>query len=110
MALFVSADGSKVGESIVIWRSQKPHCFKRLKEVSHPINVHYFSNKKTWMTTELLEEVLKNVDDQMIRQIRNVLLFLDNAPCHPDSLREDLINVALKILLKNICFPDYRRS
>ena len=45
-----------------------------------------------------MQEVLKMLDKKMIAQGRNVLLFLDNAPSHPDILQEGLKNIKLEFL------------
>ena len=58
IALFVCANGSKVCEPIVKWRSKKPRCFRNLTSISRPYGVHYFANTKTWMTTEIMQKVL----------------------------------------------------
>ena len=58
----------------------QPRCFSRIKPEKLP--VMYRSNKKAWMTSELMTECLKSVDRQMKRQGRHVLLFLNNAPAH----------------------------
>jgi hypothetical protein len=42
------------------------------------------------MTSELMTEWLKGVDKQMKRQERDILLFLDNAPAHPDVKLENI--------------------
>ena len=44
VALFVAANGSKVYDPIVVWRSKKYRCFKRLKNIYRPHGVHYFTN------------------------------------------------------------------
>ena len=36
LALFVAANGSKVCDPIVAWRSKKPRCFKKLKKHLSP--------------------------------------------------------------------------
>ena len=46
-AFFVAADGSKVSQPIVIWKSKSPRCFK-----TRPSMVYYFTNDKAWMRTE----------------------------------------------------------
>ena len=53
------------------------------------------------MTTELMQEILKMLDKKMITEDRNVLLFLDNAPCHPDTLQNGLKNIKLEYFPKN---------
>ena len=40
------AAGEKIDEPVVIWKSKKPRCFKRLGDQSRPTDVHYFSNTK----------------------------------------------------------------
>jgi hypothetical protein len=46
--------------------------------------VRYESNKKAWMLTPLMEDWLKELDRKMGAQNRKILLFLNNAPVHPD--------------------------
>ena len=41
------------------------------------------------------------LDKKMITEDRNVLLFLDNAPCHPDTLQNGLKNIKLEYFPKN---------
>lgn len=75
---------SMVGElykPLVIGKSKKPRCFRNLTQTSLP--VCWRSNKKAWMTSELFLEWLKELNTKMRLQQRNILLFLDNAPCHP---------------------------
>ena len=36
VALFVAANGSKVCDPIVVWRSKKPRCFKKLEKHLSP--------------------------------------------------------------------------
>ena len=66
VALFVAANGSKVCDPIVVWRSKKPCCFKKLKNIYRPHGVFYFTNAKAWMTTEIMQEVFKMLDKRMI--------------------------------------------
>ena len=48
VAFFVSSDGQKIDEPVIIWKSKKPRCFKNLKgrDLSRPLDVHYFTNAK----------------------------------------------------------------
>ena len=50
------------------------------------------------MNSHLLEEYIKDLNKQMARQGRNIILFLDNAPSHPMM---QLSNVTLKFLPLN---------
>ena len=100
VAFFVAADGSFVSEPVVIWKSKTPRCLKNLKDKHRPSNVHYFSSKKAWMTTELMETILMRIDRKFQYEDRKVLLFLDNAPSHPETLQSKLRNIKLIYLPK----------
>ena len=78
-----------------------PRCFKKLTKISRPHGVHYFANVKAWMTTEIMQEVLRILDKKMIAKGRKVLLFLDIAPSHSDIFQEGLKNIKLEFLPKN---------
>ena len=80
VALFVAANGSKVCDPIVVWRSKKPCFFKKLKTIYRLHGVHYFANAKAWMTTEITEKVLKVLDKNKISKGGNVSFFLENTP------------------------------
>lgn len=55
MATAVAAGGSFVLEQFVIWRSKVPRSFKSLNDQAGPTFVHYFSNKKTWRNSDIME-------------------------------------------------------
>ena len=61
MAFFVSAKGEKE-ELIAIWKSQNPRCFKNLRDKQRPANVKYFTNPKSWMSSEIMIELLESLD------------------------------------------------
>ena len=54
VAIFVAADGSKVTNSVLVGRSRKPNCFGNLKDITRPLNTHYFNYEKSWMNTEIM--------------------------------------------------------
>ena len=87
VAFIVSATGGKVTEPIVIWKSKIPRCFRYLEDKSRPANLHYFSNGKSWMNTDIMVKILSMLDAKMKSQNRNVILFIDNVPCHPPDLK-----------------------
>ena len=62
---------------LVIWKSLKPCCFKRVNKKTLPVEYH--ANKKAWMTSGVFETWLKKFDKRMGREDQEVLLFLDNA-------------------------------
>jgi hypothetical protein len=45
--------------------------------------IQWRSNKTAWMTGKFFTDWLMDVNRMMQRQQRNILLCLDNAPCHP---------------------------
>ena len=101
IAFFVSAAGEKVIEPIVIWRSAKPSCFKKLPNPKRPYDVHYYSSPKAWMTSEIMESVLTKINRKMEAANRNILLLMDNAPCHPESFVDSYSNIKIVFLPKN---------
>ena len=56
-------------------------------------------NKKAWMNSEIFSDWSNEVDKQMRRQNRHILMFLDNASSHAKDLK--LNNVILKFLPAN---------
>ncbi|KAK3106816.1 hypothetical protein FSP39_000437 [Pinctada imbricata] len=80
LALCASLTGEKL-PPLFIGKSKKPRCFNSIKPESLP--VIYKNNKKAWMNSALFEEWLRALDKKMKQQKRKIILFLDNAPCHP---------------------------
>ena len=101
IAFLVSAAGQKIDEPIFIWKSKLPRCFKGLREPSRPGNVHYFSNSKSWMTSEIFETVLSKLNRKFVFENRKVILFLDNATCHPELMDDKFSNIKIVLLPKN---------
>ena len=71
VAFIVSATGGKVTEPIVIWKSKIPRCFRYLEDKGRPANLHYFSNEKSWMNTDIM--ILSMLDAKMKSQNRNAI-------------------------------------
>ncbi|XP_057305270.1 tigger transposable element-derived protein 6-like [Hydractinia symbiolongicarpus] len=101
VAFFVNAAGERVDEPIIIWKSKSPRCFKRLKDPSRPADVHYFSNPQSWMTSDVMETVLTRFNRKLVLEDRKVILFLDNAPCHPESIIGQFSQIKIVFLPKN---------
>ena len=53
------------------------------------------------MNSEIMLDVLKRLDRRMKMQNRNVVLFLDNATSHQESIEKNLSNLKLVFLPKN---------
>ena len=68
---------------------------------SQLLGVHYFTNSKAWMNSEIMPDVLKSLDRKMKMQNRNVVLFLDNATNQQESIGKNLSNIKLVFLPKN---------
>ena len=90
VAFFVSADGKKVGKPIVSWQSKTLRCFRLANASDKLSEVMYFADSKSWMQVENMEKVLETLNRQMVKDKKNVNLFLDNATVHPTSLVDKL--------------------
>ena len=100
-AFFVHAAGEKVDQPIVTWKSKPPCCFMKLQDPSRPANVHYFSNPKSGMTSEVVEAVLAHFNRKLVFEDRKVILFLDNATCHPEFVIGQFPQIKIIFLPKN---------
>ena len=65
------------------------------------MSVHYFSNKTGWMNSDIMESILQRLDRRMNQEKRKVILFWDNAKCHPETAQAGLKNTKLVFLPKN---------
>ena len=79
VVFFVSADGEKVGKPIVIWQNKTPRCFQLASATDKLSEVMYFADSKSWMQVEIMEKFLETLNRQMVKEERNVILFLENA-------------------------------
>ena len=70
VAFSVNTNAQKVDELVIIWKSKKPRRFKNLKglDLSRPLVVHYFTNDKAWMNSEIISNVLERLDRKMEMQ------------------------------------------
>lgn len=78
--LCASATGEKI-KPVVIGKSKNPRSFKAYHK--NNLHVHYESNRKAWMTTEIFTAFLKRLNNFMRIQGRKILLFVDNCSSHP---------------------------
>ena len=53
------------------------------------------------MNTEIMTTILSKLNRQVKRNDRHILLFMDNAPCHPQTLSGEFSNIAVQFLPKN---------
>lgn len=85
-----SALGEKE-QPLIINTALRPRCFKNVD--MSKINVHWYANKKAWMTGSIFTEWIEIFNEEMKKEKRKVLLLLDNAPCHPKNLKFSNVNV-----------------
>ena len=71
-----------------------PRCFRGLRDPSRPANVNYFSNPKSWTTSVILAE-LTRFNRKLLFEQRMVILFLDNATCHPESMVDSISQIKI---------------
>ena len=83
--LTVSRTGEKF-KPIVIGKSANPRAFKNINKKKLPVN--YFNNKKAWMTSKIFQDYLKDLNANMIKQKRKILLLSDNCSSHTSAVEE----------------------
>ena len=94
VAFFVSASGQNE-KPVVIWISENARCMQTFV-CQFPITA-----KKAWLTGEILEAVLTNLNCRLSSLNRKILLFMDNAGCHPDDLAVKFSNIKICFLPRN---------
>ena len=99
----------KVIEPLFIWRSAKPRCFKNVKNRERLHGIYYYANQKELMTTEIMTSVLAEINGKMEAAKRKIILFMDTAPCHPESLNDRFSNVKV-VFLYYVKAPTIRRG
>ncbi|XP_052791892.1 tigger transposable element-derived protein 4-like [Mya arenaria] len=95
VALCASMTGEKL-KPVVIGKARKPRCFGSISVDKLPVK--YYSNKTAWMHSWCFEDWVKSLDQKMRAANRHILLFVDNAPVHPNIT---LRNVKLLFFPKN---------
>ena len=100
MLLIVNALGEKESP-IIIGRSLTPRCFKNVKDKRRPCGSYYYANKKAWMDSELMEEILRTLNRKCAAEDRKILLFIDNAPSHPESFSDCFSHAQIFFLPNN---------
>lgn len=96
LLLAANADGSEKLKPYMIGKYAKPRCFIGIR--SFPIT--YRANSKAWMTSQLFQEWLSDLDKEMQSQKRKILLLVDNCSAH-QLAPEPLKNVRVEFLPPN---------
>ena len=88
----VTATGRKE-KPIVLWKAENPRCLRKFDKSLLPVTC--FSQAKAWMTGDILESILSKLNRQMVSKNCKILLFMDNAGCHPEELRTKFSNIQI---------------
>ena len=99
VTFLVNAVGTSEAMPVVIWKSDKPRCFKKVEKSQFP--VQYLSQKKAWMTGEILDKVLSKINRTLRVNGLSVLLLMDNAGCHPQDLQHKYTKIMIVFLPPN---------
>ena len=92
-----AAGGKEV--AVVIGRAENPRCFRGVNKSHLP--VRYYSQKKAWMSAEILDKILTTINHKLSSTNRFILLFMDNAGCHPEEFKNRYSNIKIVFLPPN---------
>ena len=63
-AFFVNAAGGEE-DPIIIGLAVQLRCFKHLTDRKRPYGCYYFSNKKAWMTNDIMDNILSSLNQHL---------------------------------------------
>ena len=93
--LGASMAGEKL-KSLIIGKAKKPRCFKNIDVNRLP--VIWKSSAKSWMTIQIFEDWLTELNKEFIKSNRKILLFVDNCSAHSHA---EFSNIKLHFLPEN---------
>ena len=85
----------------MIGRAATPRCFKGIRDKKNPCGIPYFSNAKAWMNSEIMDIILTKLNRRLVKEKRNILLFLDNVSSHTPDLKDNFSNIRVIFLPVN---------
>ena len=94
IAFIANAAGEKE-VPIVIGKAAKPRCFKGIRDLSNSLGIPYYSQPKAWMSSEIMEDILRKLNKRLVREKRKILLFLDNATPHDPEFVGQFSNIKI---------------
>lgn len=75
--------GSDKLRPLIIGKTQNPRCLKQIYNMGvGDLPVHYYGNKKGWMTGFIFDDWLCKWNSKLVMAGRKILLLIDNAPSH----------------------------
>ena len=99
IAFIVNGAGQSEWQPVVIWKSMNPRCFKGIRKESLP--VRYYSQPKSWMTGDILHDILGSMNHKLRAKGWSIILLMDNAGCHPSHLQGKYSNIRVLFLPPN---------
>lgn len=81
--------GTEKLKPLMIGKYKKPRCFSGVK--SFPFE--YDANRKAWMNSVVFAQWLLKLDNQMKKEKRKIILFIDNCTAHNDIPKLNAIKV-----------------
>lgn len=98
ICFIVNAAGGKE-KPIVIAKSENPRCFRRFEKSLLPVT--YYSQKKSWMSGNILDSILTKLNHRFATNHRKVAMLMDNAGCHPEDIKNNNSNIKIIFLPAN---------
>ena len=97
--LTCNSTGTEKLRPLFIHKYKDPRALKNINRSTLPVDYQW--NAKSWMQVSIWNHYLKQFDNQMRMQNRNIILFIDNAPTHALYETTHLTNITIKYLPPN---------
>jgi hypothetical protein len=98
LLLGANMDGSEKLKIFLIGKSKQPRCFRNIRWLP----LHYKANSKAWMTAQLFEDWLIQLDRHFKNEGRKIILFVDNCTAHPQDIQKKLQSIKLTFFPPNM--------
>ena len=82
LLLCTNMTGTDKRKPLIIGKSHRPTALKRRSITIKQLGIEYYSNQNGWMTSPIFQCWLKGWNEECIKQKREILLLIDNAPSH----------------------------
>jgi hypothetical protein len=88
---------------LIIGNARNPRCIKGVRLEN--LNITWKANKNAWMTADIMTEWLNVLNRKMKNLNGKIILFLDNATCHPDIKLTNIQFSFLPPITSSVCQP-----